>query len=46
METPEVHDIVPARKPCATDVLCNWDIHSQIIIMCRVIILGPIESRV
>ena len=31
METPELHKIIPARKPCVTDVLCNWQINSQII---------------
>ena len=41
MKGPELHKIIPARKPCVTDVLCNWAIDSQIIEMC-VIILGPI----
>ena len=36
----ELHKIIPARKPCATDVLCNCKINSQTIKMC-VIFLGP-----
>ena len=25
---------IPARKPCVTDVLCNWEINSQIVKLC------------
>ena len=45
MEAPELHKIVPARQPCATDVPYNWEIDSQIIkesVCVCVIILGPI----
>ena len=31
MEAPKEHKIIPAREPCITDVLCNWEIKSQII---------------
>ena len=27
MEAPQLHKIIPASKPCATDGLCNWDIN-------------------
>ena len=39
----ELHTRIPAIKPCVTDVLCNWEINSQMLKMC-VIILGPIVS--
>ena len=43
MKVPEIHRTIPARKPCVTDVLCNWEFNSQTIRMCVcVIILGPI----
>ena len=25
LQAPELHKIIPARKPCVTDVLRNWD---------------------
>ena len=25
------HKRIPARKPCVTDVLCNWEMNSQLI---------------
>ena len=25
-EAPELHKIVPASKPCETDLLCNWEV--------------------
>ena len=31
---PKLHKRTPARTPCVTDVLCNWEINSQIIKMC------------
>ena len=31
MEAPELLKRTPARKPCVTDVLCNWDINSRIL---------------
>ena len=31
MEAPELHKTIPARKPCVTDVLCNWESNSQTI---------------
>ena len=34
LEAPELHKRIPARRPCVTDVLCNWEIISQIINMC------------
>ena len=34
MEAPELHNIISARKPRVTDVLCNFEIHSKIIKMC------------
>ena len=30
-EAPELQKIIPARKPCVTDVLCNCEINSEII---------------
>ena len=33
IEAPGLHKIIPARKPCVTDVLCNWERNSQIIKM-------------
>ena len=41
MKAPELYKRIPARKRCVTDVLCNWEMNSQTIKMC-VIILGPI----
>ena len=41
MKVPELYEILPARKPCVTDVLCNQESHSQIVNV-DVIILGPI----
>ena len=39
----QFHKRIPARTPCVTDGLCDWEINSQIIQMCVcVIILGPI----
>ena len=47
MKAPELHKRIPARKPCVTDVLCNWEIQSQIIRMCVCdIILGPKEYAI
>ena len=34
MEAPRLRKTIPARKPCATNVLWNWKINSQIIEMC------------
>ena len=31
IEAPGLHKIIPARKPCVTNVLCNWEIDSKII---------------
>ena len=31
MEAPGLNKRIPAREPCVTDVLCNWEINSQII---------------
>ena len=41
----ELHQIIPARRSCVTNVLCNWDINSQIIKNVCVIILGPIVQE-
>ena len=42
MKAPNYAKIIPARKTCVTDVLCNWEINAKIIKMCVcVIILGP-----
>ena len=30
MEAPELHKILPARKRCVTDVLCNWETNKPI----------------
>ena len=30
-EGAELHKVIPARKPCVTDVLCHWEINPQII---------------
>ena len=38
----QLHKRIPARTPCVTDVLCNWEMNSQIIKYVCVIILGPI----
>ena len=40
----QLHKRIPARTPCVTDVLCNWEINSQIIKMCVCNHLGPIVS--
>ena len=29
MEAPELHERIPAREPCVTDVLCNWEINPK-----------------
>ena len=26
-DAPDLHKIIPARKPCVTDALCNWEIN-------------------
>ena len=41
VEAPELHQIIPARKPRVTDALCNWEVNSKMLKVC-VIILGPI----
>ena len=41
MEALELHKRTPARKPCVTDVLCNWEMNPQIIKYVCVLILGP-----
>ena len=33
-EGAQLHKRIPARKPCVTDVLCNWEIISEMIKMC------------
>ena len=34
-EAAQLHKRIPARTRCVTDVLCNWEINSQIIMeMC------------
>ena len=44
MEAPELHKIIPARKPGVTDVPCNCEDNSQTMNMC-VIIFGPIIAN-
>ena len=43
MEAPESHEKIPAGRPCVTDVLCNWEIHSQRM-KCVCKQLGPIVT--
>ena len=43
-KAPELHKQIPARKPCVTDVLCNWGINSNKNKNVCVIILGPIVT--
>ena len=45
MKAPKLHKTIPARMPCVTDVLCNWEITSQIV-NTREVILGPIIEAV
>ena len=45
-EDAELHKNIPVRKPCVTDVLCNWLISSQIIKMCVAILdFGPHRNQ-
>ena len=41
MKAPELRKIIPARKPCVADVLCNWEMNIPKEKIC-VVILGPI----
>ena len=41
-EGAKLHKKIPARKPCVTDVLCNWEINTKMIKNMCLIILGPI----
>ena len=45
IEAPELHKRSPARKPCVTDVLCNWELDSQAI-KTRELIFGPLVLEV
>ena len=33
-EATELQKRIPARKPCVTDLLCNWEMNSQMLKMC------------
>ena len=41
MEAPKLRKRIPSRKLCVTDVLCNYEIDSQIIKMCVCNHFGP-----
>ena len=30
MKAPKLQKKIPARKPCVTDVLCNWELAAEI----------------
>ena len=46
MEAPELHTIIPARKPYVTDVMCNWEIKLPINKNVCAIILGSIVGAI
>ena len=41
LEALELHQRILASKPCVTDLLCNWEINSQMIKICICNHFGP-----
>ena len=42
VESPALRKTIPARTPCVTDLLCDWEISAPKQKKVRVIVLGPI----